>query len=360
MMNAFSKTEKLEAMLSACTPAETGALREEAEKTRKSHVGDTVYLRGIIEFGNACEKDCFYCGIRKSNSKTERFMMTENEIVDCAKWAFAREYGSIVLQSGELTNSGFVSFVTGLVARIKRETAKADPKGKGLGITLCVGEQKKKVYEGFFKAGAHRYLLRIETSNPELYKKIHPEGHSFSERVRCLKSLREVGFQVGTGVMVGLPGQTIGDLANDLLFFKSIDADMIGLGPYAPHENTPFSSYRREWLEKKKTILQLSLNMIASARVLLKDVNIASTTAFDVLHPRGRELALEYGANVMMPSITPAEFRRKYLLYNCKPCVDEDAEKCRACHAARLNTIGRTIGWGEYGDAPHYFRRTRK
>lgn len=358
-MQLDSEREYLMGLLSASTKKGTDSLQKAADSARKKFVGNKVYFRGIVEFSNICEKDCFYCGIRKGNANVERYRMDEDEIVKCARWAFSKRYGSLVLQSGESTRRGSIDFVVKAVERIKKETSRMDPKGKGLGITLSVGEQKKKTYEEFFGSGAHRYLLRIETSNPGLYRKLHPPGHSFGNRVRCLRDLKEIGFQVGTGVMIGLPGQTAGDLADDLLFFREMDADMIGMGPYIPHKDTPLYTHSRGWEKRKKKQLRLSLNMVAAARLLLRDVNIASTTALQVLHPFGRELALRHGANVIMPIITPARLKRHYFLYDGKPCVDEDPEACMECLTQRITGTGREVGWGEYGDSPHYSRRIK-
>jgi biotin synthase len=343
-------------MLSTSASSEVENLRVKADAVRAECVGNKVYLRGIIEFSNCCEKDCFYCGIRKGNAGLERYSMKESEIMECAMWAFDQGYGSIVLQSGENTSKPFIDFVVKLVAEIKKKTKEKDARGKGLGITLCVGEQSAGTYREFFDAGAHRYLLRIETSNPALYGRLHPESHSFANRVKCLRALKEIGFQLGTGVMIGLPGQTLEDLANDILFFREIGADMIGMGPYVIHSGTPMNAYAAEWELHKKEILQLSLNMVSATRLFLRDVNIAAATAFDVFSPSGRDLALSHGANIMMPSITPTKFRRNYLLYDGKPCVDEDAGRCRSCHAARIKRLGRQIGWGEYGDSPHFIK----
>lgn len=356
-MQRTDTPETIEKMLCANTQKEINNIKEKAQKIMKQTVGTNVYFRGIIEFSNLCEKDCFYCGIRKSNRNVKRYTLTEEQILQCAEWAFKNKYGSIVLQSGERTSKGFLDFVIKTITQIKKLTRKGN--FPGLGITLSIGEQTKKAYQELFDAGAHRYLLRIETSNPKLYAKLHPKGHSYRKRVQCLKALKEIGYQVGTGVMIGLAGQTIKDLANDILFFKSIDADMIGMGPYIIHSNTPMKYYSAEWNLRKKEILQLSLNMIAATRIVLRDVNIASTTAFQALHPLGREMALEYGANIIMPIITPKEFRSEYLLYDGKPCIDEDAEQCKNCLTARITSIGRTIGWDSYGDSPHALKKIK-
>lgn len=380
-MSELVSEEQLKDILSAPSGKSADEWRRKADLARERLVGNKVFFRGIIEFSNICEKDCFYCGIRKGNLKVNRCRMSGDEIMDCALWAFKQGYGSIVLQSGEATGKKFVDDLIGIVSGIKRETKKIDPKGRGLGITLSVGEQKKKVYEELFEAGAHRYLLRIETSNKELYGKLHPEDCSFSNRVKCLKDLKEIGYQLGTGGMIGLPFQTIDDLAGDLMFYKEIDADMIGMGPYIMHKDTPIATYP-QWGEdqdypktgegapplrglesnncgwRKDSLLDLSLNTVAAARLFLGNVNIAATTALQTLHPEGRELALECGANIIMPVITPKKYRADYLLYDRKPCVDENAEQCRNCLAKRIEGIGRTVGWGEWGDSPHCTKRT--
>ncbi len=342
--------KEIESIIGEKHPSKTETLRKRALSIMNKEVGSKVYFRGIIEFSNVCEKNCYYCGIRRDNHKVQRYVMNEQEILECAHWAHIHGYGSIVLQSGESTSKGFIDSLVKVVSEIKKTTGK---KGKPLGITLSIGEQHKKTYEELFQAGAHRYLLRIETSNRELYKKLHPENHSFDNRLRCLRDLKEIGYQVGTGVMIGLPGQSDEDLARDVVFFKEIDADMIGMGPYVMHMDTPLSYYADEWSNKRREILQKALNMIAATRIYLKDVNIASTTAFQALHPTGRELALEYGANIIMPAITPRKYRENYLLYQGKPCIDEDATKCKSCLAKRIMAIGRSIGWKEYGDSPH-------
>jgi biotin synthase len=316
-----------------------------------------VLLRGLIEFSNECANDCLYCGIRRSNAEVERYCLTSDEVVEAALFAAVKGFGSVVLQSGERHDEALVSFVEDVVRRIKREsTSAALP--QGLGVTLSVGEQSRESYERFFRAGAHRYLLRIETSSPVLYRRLHPARQSFEERVRCLRLLKEIGYQVGTGVMIGLPGQTVEQLADDILFFRDIDADMIGMGPYIVHHGTPMVTHEAEVSARKAQILQLSLNMIAVTRLVLKDVNIASTTALQAMHPEGRELGLSYGANVIMPQVTPSSVRRHYLLYDGKPCVTEDSADCAECVAARVLAAGRSIAWNAWGDSRHALARS--
>ena len=213
---------------------ELEALYEKAYAVKEKYIGRVSHYRGLIEFSNYCIKDCKYCGIRKSNPLVDRFSMNKEEILKMAQWAYDNKYGSITLQSGERTDEKFVDFVTDVISSI-RELSNGE-----LGMTLCMGEQSEEVYKKWFDAGGHRYLLRIETTNKELYEKIHPQNdlHSFDKRVECLKSLRKIGYQVGTGVMMGIPGQTIEDLADDILFFRDMDIDMIGMGPYIVHKDT--------------------------------------------------------------------------------------------------------------------------
>lgn len=344
------------AILSAGDRAGIEAIRRQAEETLLDRCGDRVRMRGIIEFSNICDNDCFYCGIRKSNRECKRYSLDAEAVEDCACSDTARAYGSIVLQSGERTDEKFISFVETTVRRIKERT-RSDALPEGVGITLCVGEQSEETYHRFFVAGAHRYLLRIETTNRNLFARLHQPGQEFEKRVEALRALKRVGFQVGTGVMIGLPGQTAEDLADDLLFFASLDVDMIGMGPYVLHGNTPMASWPETDERSPQERFALSLRMIAAARLLLKDVNIAATTALQAIDPRGREEGLRWGANVIMPQLTPPGVRSSYQLYEGKPCLDESAEECRRCLEARITALGRTIGYGEWGDSRHFFAR---
>jgi biotin synthase len=330
-------------------PGEIERLTQAAYDLKMQMVGPKVFYRGIIEFSNICAKDCYYCGIRKSNSAVVRFRMNMEEILDCAELAWKMNYGSLVLQSGERTDEEFVSFVETALEKIK-EMSDGE-----LGITLSLGEQSEATYQRWFNAGAHRYLLRIETSNSELYKTLHPADHTFDYRFECLNILRKVGYQVGTGVMMGLPGQTAEMLADDIIFFKEQDIDMIGMGPYIPHQQTPLAAKATNW--NKEQQLQLGLKMIALTRLYLKDVNIASTTALQALHHEGREFGLKAGANIIMPNITHTRYRDSYQLYDGKPCTDENATMCRACLEGRIGRIGEEIGYGEWGDSIHFAKR---
>ena len=340
---------ELEQLLKLEDSAELEKLYQQAYRIKSATVGTRVFFRGIVEFSNICEKDCYYCGIRKSNSNAERFMLKAEEIIESAIWAYRSEYGSIVLQAGERSDPWYIDFVEDILRRIKKAS------NGELGITLSLGEQSEESYQRWFEAGAHRYLLRIETTNPELYRKLHPADHSFERRCRCLDTLRKVGYQVGTGVMIGLPGQTPADLAADLCFFKEHDIDMIGMGPYITHNETPLANAIEDFNSERQ--LNLGLKMVALARIYLRDVNIAATTALQALNPTGREMGLQAGANIIMPNITATEYRPAYQLYNGKPCLDENSNQCRGCLQRRIDSIGETIGFNEWGDSPHFKRR---
>lgn len=350
-MNAALTKDDLRYMLTLQDPEKIQALYDKAYLEKVKHTGKKVFLRGLIELSNICVKDCYYCGIRKSNQTIDRFSLTEEEIISGAEWAYKNEYGSMVLQAGERYDEKFVGFIVDVVRKIKEKT------GDQLGITLSLGEQTLDTYKRWFDAGAHRYLLRIETSNPDLYKKLHPEDHSFEERKAALYRLREAGFQVGTGVMIGLPFQTYEDLVNDILFFKEIDVDMIGMGPYLISKETPLAS-----IAEKNTIitedkLQISLKMIAVTRLFLKDINIAATTALQAIEHDGREKGLKAGANIIMPNVTDVQYRPSYQLYDNKPCLDENADVCRGCLELRVLSIDEEIGYGEWGDSRHFKNR---
>lgn len=335
--------------LKTTDPSRLEELYALAYKIKCQHVGKIVYFRGIIELSNVCQKNCLYCGIRKGNTRVERYQMTQDEIIQTACLADQLKYGSIVLQSGERQDGAFTDFIEQAITGIKRVS-----EGR-LGITLSLGEQSGETFHRWFAAGAHRYLLRIETSNEKLYKKIHPKDHAFSKRLECLNVLRREGYQIGTGVMIGLPFQTMEDLAEDILFFKTHNIDMIGMGPYIVHEDTPIAAEAKNFDGQRN--LELGLKMIALTRILLKDVNIASTTALQSLSPEGRELGLKAGANVIMPNMTPTKYRKSYRLYDNKPCLDENAFLCRGCLENRIDSIGEKIGYGQWGDSPHFLKR---
>lgn len=324
-----------------------------AEEVKKEFVGNKVYYRGLIEFSNLCGKNCYYCGIRAGNKNAHRYEVTEQEVLEAARYAYENKFGSLVIQAGERSGVQYVKRIERLVRMIKQMS-----QGE-LGITLSLGEQSEETYRRWFEAGAHRYLLRIEVSNPDLYPKYHPKNkaHDYDERLEALYRLRKVGYQVGTGVMIGLPFQTTDDLADDLLFFQEHDIDMVGMGPYIEHEDTPMYEHRHLLLPRIDRFY-LSLKMVAVLRILMKDINIAATTAMQAIDPVGREKAIKVGANIIMPNLTPTKYRDDYLLYEDKPCTDEDAEECKRCLEARIHMAGAQIGYGEWGDSKHFKNRT--
>lgn len=331
---------------------EKHALYRKAYQVKKEHCGNVVYLRGLIELSNICRKDCYYCGIRKSNDKVTRYTLPEDEVIDKAMFALRRDFGSVVIQSGERTDKVFTESLTRMI-KVIRERSEGT-----LGITLSCGEQTPETYQQWFDAGAHRYLLRIETSSEELFRKIHPDNefHRFEDRMQALENLRKAGFQTGTGVMIGLPGQTPENLADDLLFFRSFDIDMIGMGPYIPHADTPMAGLKTRLL-KPADRFELSLRMIALARIMLKDVNIAASTALQTLDPDGRIKAILAGANVFMPNMTPKIYAGDYNLYEGKPQVIDDPMIIVNELEKRLRGLGESIGYGKWGDSKHFFKR---
>jgi biotin synthase len=352
---SFDKNDIM-SLLSASTPCEIEIVRKRANEILVRECGPDVYCRGLVEFSNQCINDCFYCGIRKSNSAIQRYFLNKKEIVEAAKFCADAGYGSIVLQSGERRDDHFIDFVEDAVKTIKKETTNKDLP-HGLGVTLCVGEQKDDVYERFFEAGAHRYLLRIETTSPDLFARIHPARQTLDSRLKCLAALKRIGYQTGTGVMIGLPGQSMADLADDVLFFRDNDIDMIGMGPYIVHHQTPMARYELEIKNRKSDIFNSALKMIAVVRIVCHDVNIASTTALQAMEPLGREQGLEFGANVIMPQVTPTDVRKNYMLYEGKPCLDENASLCRSCIEQRIKSIGRNIGSNKWGDSRHFKKK---
>ena len=339
--------ELLHRILAALAADEVEVIRRAAERTLLEHCGDTVRLRGLIEFSNRCTSDCHYCGIRRSNRAPTRYTLRQDEIVESARWCAGQGYGSLVLQSGERRDARFVRFVADTVRAIK-VTTQSDALPQGVGITLCVGEQSPETYAEWFAAGAHRYLLRMETSSPRLFAALHPETQRYETRVECLKALKAIGYRVGTGVMIGLPGQTLDNLVDDLFFFRDIGADMIGMGPYIPHAQAVLPGE----IPDAPTRLGLALRMIAATRLLLPSINIAATTALQTLAPDGREQGLRYGANVIMPQATPLHVRRDYTLYDGKPCLDDSAGQCASCLESRITSVGRRILRNAWGDPP--------
>lgn len=305
-------------------------LFDTADKVRKQYVGDEVHLRGLIEFSNICRCNCFYCGLRKDNTAVQRYRMALEEILLLAQKAKDFGYKTVVLQSGE-----DAYFDTDKMCRIIQEIKELD-----LALTLSIGEKSYEEYKAYKDAGADRYLLRIETTDRELYKKLHP-SMSFENRVRCLNDLKTLGFEVGTGCLVGLPHQSDESLARDILFFKNIDADMIGLGPFIPSPQTPLQN------ENGGTLIK-ALKVMALTRLLLPDINIPATTAMETLQENGRMLALKSGANVVMPNVTDEECKQKYTIYPGKAGLNNTALEYKNSIVKKIEAIGRTISNG-YG-----------
>lgn len=320
-----------------------------ASKIKQQHVGNRVYLRGLIELSNICEKDCYYCGIRHSNRNIKRYTLSHKEVMQAIESAYRLGFGSVAIQSGETRSAAF----TKKIDRIIRD-AKQSTNGE-IGITLSCGEQTQECYRRWFESGADRYLLRIETSSEELYKRLHPndEFHSYSNRMKALEALRETGYQTGTGVMIGLPFQSMEDLANDLLFMKQFEIDMCGMGPYIEHPNTPLYAYRDQLLPLTRRF-RLGLKMVSLLRILMPDINIAATTALQTIEKGGRIRAIEVGANVLMPNITPANCQQDYFLYENKPLSTNSVEEELHCLDVQLKKIGDEIGYFQQGTSLHY------
>ena len=333
--------------------SESEKLFTKSHEVKTLHIGHKVYFRGLIEYSNICSKDCFYCGIRKDNGRYQRYTLSDEEVVEAAKYAFENKFASIVIQSGEQTSRAFTLTIEKLLKKIHQAT------GNELHITLSLGEQEKDTYKRWFDAGAQRYLLRIEVSNPVLYAKLHPndERHSYKARLESLGLLKTLGFQVGTGVMIGLPFQTTADLADDLCFFRDFDIDMVGMGPYVEHEDTPLYTLRH-LIPSAEERVDLSIKMVAVLRLIMPDINIAATTAMQTLDPRGREKAIFAGSNVLMPNLTPVKYRDNYLLYENKPNVKDQPEETRIALEKHIKAAGDEIGYGEWGDSRHFGKRS--
>jgi len=320
-----------------------GELWQRADDVRRLNVGDAVHLRGLIEISNICARLCWYCGIRAGNAKITRYRMTENEIMHCARQAVSFGYGTVVLQSGEDYGIG-TDWLAGVVSRIKAETP--------LAVTLSLGERPDADLLAWRKAGADRYLLRFETSDPELYATIHPDlPGKRSDRFAILRRLHELGYEVGSGVMIGIPGQTYDTLAQDIEMFSILELDMIGVGPYIPHPDTPLARQSGSPQRQVPATEEMTYKVLALARLARPRANIPSTTALATINlEQGRELGLARGANVLMPNLTPVKYRALYEIYPAKACIRETAGQCHCCLRQRIESIGRTVGTGR-GDA---------
>jgi biotin synthase len=334
---------------------ERSLLFKRSAEVKEKYIGKKVWFRGLIEFSNICSKDCLYCGIRKGNHNQTRYNLSDDEILDAARFAFVNHYGSVALQSGELESPVVADRIENLLLKIKELS------GGKLGVTLSVGEQEPEVYQKWYDAGAHRYLLRVEATNPSLYGKIHPNDtrHDFNRRLNCLKSLQDIGYQTGTGVMIGLPFQTLDDLAGDLIFMREFNIDMCGMGPYIEHADTPLIEHSGQLMPLKDRF-DLTLKMISVIRLMMKDINIVAATALQAIDPIGREKAVMIGANILMPNITPGKYRDNYKLYDNKPCTDDSAEDCQSCLEARVTLADAEVIYDEWGDSQHYSQRRKQ
>jgi len=326
-----------------------------ADETRQKYVGDEVHLRGLLEISNYCVRACHYCGLRVENVRLERYRMTGEEILGCSHQAAGLGYGTVVLQSGE--DYGLAAgWVAGLVSRIKAETP--------LAVTLSLGERAPEELALWRRSGADRYLLRFETSNRKLFNRIHPAqtaGRGVSDRLALLEVIRNLDYETGSGIMIGLPGQSFEDLAKDLETFRCLDLDMIGVGPWIPHPDTPLASQALSLElpgdEQVPNSEQMTYKVIALSRILCSKANIPSTTALATLNrSRGRELGLQRGANVVMPNLTPPRYRRLYEIYPAKACIQETAQDCCDCLRLKIRSLGRESGQGR-GDSPAWLTR---
>lgn len=322
----------------------TDELNKKADAIRKEIYGDKVFVRGLIEFSNVCKNDCYYCGIRKSNDKVERYRLSEEEILACADLGYKLGYRTFVLQGGEdghFTDDMFID----IVKKIKNLH-------DDVAITLSLGERSYESYKKLFEAGADRYLLRQETSDKDHYSKLHPETMSFESRRQALRDLKEIGFQVGGGFMVGSPYQRTEDIIKDLRFLEELEPAMIGIGPYMNQHDTPFKDFPNGSFE-------MTLRLVSILRILFPYALIPATTALGTINPLGRERGLQAGANVLMPNLSPTMVREKYSLYDNKICTGDEAAECRSCLELRIKNAGYEIVT-DRGDVITYDKKTRK
>jgi biotin synthase len=326
-MTGFSLTDDAELLrlIKSVDPEETEALFAAARQVRTEHYGNDVYFRGLIEFTNYCKNDCYYCGIRRGNAKVERYRLSMEEILNCCRLGDILGFRTFVLQGGEdpfFTDEKIVA----LVSAIRREYPDH-------AITLSIGERSRSSYEAFFQAGADRYLLRHESAGDEHYRKLHPASMSLAERKQCLWDLKDIGYQVGAGFMVGTPHQTPECLLEDLRFLEELDPHMVGIGPFIPQADTPFGAFPGGALEQ-------TLRMLALTRLLLPKTLLPATTALGTIDSRGREQGLMAGANVVMPNLSPQAVRKLYALYDNKICTGDEAAECRLCMEGRIRAYG--------------------
>lgn len=301
------------------------ALMKAADEVRRAHYGDRVYLRGLIEISSYCKNNCLYCGLRAGNRNAERYRLSEEQILSCCEEGYELGYRTFVLQGGEDPY-----FTDEMICEIVRQIKKRYP---NCAVTLSLGEKPRESYEKYHEAGADRYLLRHETADAEHYAKLHPGDMSLENRKRCLYDLKEIGFQVGSGFMVGSPYQTTENLIADLRFLQRLQPDMIGIGPYITHKDTPFK-------DQQGGSLELSLRMLSILRLMFPYALLPSTTALGTIDPMGRELGLKAGGNVVMPNLSPTDVREKYAIYDNKICTGEESAQCRRCLEMRIESAG--------------------
>lgn len=327
-LNAAGKGELSETIgyfLQAAPPEELSGLARRAEQTREKYYGRKVYFRGLIEFSSYCKNDCYYCGIRRGNANARRYRLSDGEILDCCRVGHRLGYRTFVLQSGEdvrYTDERLCRLVSTIRSRFPDSA-----------VTLSIGERSRDSYARLFGAGAQRYLLRQETADEAHYGKLHPPEMSLKNRMRCLYDLREIGYQVGAGFMVDSPYQTCGTLAEDFLFLRELQPQMVGIGPFIPHKDTEFAGWYRP--SSKRTVILLAL-----LRLLLPKALLPATTALGTVDPLGRENGFRAGANVVMPNLSPVAHRRDYALYDNKICMGEEAAECFGCMAGRIRSAG--------------------
>ncbi len=312
-------------LITSCKKEETEILFQKARDMQKKYYKNEVYSRGLIEFTDYCKNNCLYCGIRSGNTKAERYRLSQEEILSCTEEGYRLGFRTFVLQGGEDCYYS-AEDIGNLVSEIKKRYPDC-------AVTLSIGEQEREVYQYWYGCGADRYLLRHETATKEHYEKLHPPGLSFEHRIQCLYWLKEIGYQTGAGFMVGSPYQTAGHLANDLLFLKELMPHMVGIGPFIAQKDSPFANCPNGTLEE-------TLLLLALVRLTLPHVFLPATTALGTIHPKGRELGILAGANVVMPNLSPAEVREKYQLYDNKICTGEESAQCLNCLSERVSSIG--------------------
>ena len=317
--------DQLALLLETTDTGDIAFLHERARKTADAIYGKQVFIRGLIEFTNYCRNNCYYCGIRNGNRNAQRYRLTKEELLDCCANGYELGFRTFVLQGGEDPY-----YTDEKLAEIVREIRVLYPE---CAITLSVGEHSKETYRLWKEAGADRYLLRHETASDELYQKLHPTEMKLSERKQCLYDLKELGYQVGAGFMVGAPGQQISDLAEDLVFLKELEPHMVGIGPFIPHHDTRYA-------EEKAGSVERTLLLLSIIRILLPGVLLPATTALGTMDPLGREKGLQAGANVVMPNLSPMKNRKQYELYDNKICTGEEAAECRGCLSRRVASVG--------------------